>query len=475
MFETLRTELTELPDSALDDRIRELALESRRLEAELATAITVAENRRLGNDDGHHTINSYLRATLNCSSIRAGRLRSQARAVDQIDGLGEAWLTGKIGVSQVGRFVDVNGNRRVRDRVAEFAPILLDNAEQLPYSDFSLCVDRFVVGADEDGAHDARDDAIEHRDAHVSDVAGSVGITAHGGDPLTTAELIAVHGRFTEAEYQADLEARRDQYGDDADQYPLGRTAGQRRFDAVVTMFRLAADAEGLGTTSDPLVNIVIDADTWARILAQSGLAPITTLDGQPIDPFTGLARPDDLLDELAMSPESLADRRCETTNGVTLHPHDVLRAALAGHIRRVVVDAAGVTVDMGRRRRLFDGPARQAAKLLVRRCEHPGCELPADLCDVDHADEWSDGGPTDQSNSRVRCNTHNVDKTKHRWRSRRATNGRTYTIRSDGTIMLPVGVRSPTFPDEDDVDDPAHIEHLARLARRRLAALSAA
>jgi hypothetical protein len=299
-----------------------------------------------------------------------------------------------------------------------------------------------------------------------------VDITAHGGDGLTTAELMAIHQRFVEAEYQADVELRRAEFGDAADQHPLPRTSGQRRFDAFVTIFRRAACAEGLGSTGDPLVNVVIDAATWARVLARSGLAPTTSLDGRPIDPFTGLSRPSDLLDELDVSPQSLNDLRCETGNGVPLHPHDVLRAALAGHVRRVVVDAAGVAIDMGRRRRLFEGPAREAAKLLLLRCEHPGCELAADLCDVDHADEWADGGATDQHNSRIRCGGHNVDKTRRRWRSRRATNGRTYTIRSDGTIMLPVGVRPPTFPNDDDPDD---VRHQTKLARQRAAALQAA
>jgi hypothetical protein len=147
----------------------------------------------------------------------------------------------------------------------------------------------------------------------------------------------------------------------------------------------------------------------------------------------------------------------------------------LAGHVRRAVVDAAGVIVDLGRRQRLFTGAAREAAKLLIVRCEHPGCVLPADFCDVDHATEWAHGGRTDQTNSRIRCGGHNIDKTKKRWRSRRATNGRTYTIRTDGTIMLPVGVRPPTFPDEDDPESPAEIERLTRLARARAAAITAA
>lgn len=472
MFDDLIEALMELPDQALDDRIRELALQSRQLDAELAGAVRVAENRQLGAADGHRTINAYLRATLNCSSTDASRLRARARAVDTIDGLGEAWLAGRIGNSQITRFTEIVGNRRIRHRLAEFAPMLLDHAELLPYSEFTQCADRFVTHADQDGAHDAHDDAIEHRDAHVSHVGGSVEITAHGGDGLTTAELMAIHQRFVEAEYQTDVEARRAEFGDAADQHPLPRTSGQRRFDAFATIFHRAAAAEGLGSTGDPLVNVVIDAATWSRVLAVSGLPPTTSPDGQPVDPFTGLARPSDLVDELVASPQSLDDLRCETSSGVPLHPHDVLRAALAGHVRRVVVDAAGVAIDMGRRRRLFEGPAREAAKLLLLRCEHPGCELPADLCDVDHADEWTDGGHTDQHNSRVRCGSHNVDKTRYRWRSKRATNGRTYTIRSDGTIMLPIGVRPPTFPNEDDPDD---LEHLTNMARQRTAALRAA
>ena len=470
MFNDLREALNKLPDGALDNRIRQIALQRRQLDAEFAAAIRVADRRQLGALDGHRTINSYLRATLNCSNTRASRLRSQAQAVDDIDGLGNAWLTGRIGTSQVTRFAVLNNNRRVRDRLPEFAPLLLDNAEQLSYSEFSQCVDRFVAHADQDGAHDARDDAIKHGDAHIAHVGGMIDITAHGGDGLTTQELITIHQRFTQAEYHTDLETRRAQHGDTAEQHPLPRTTAQRRFDALVTIFKRAAGAENLGSTSDPLVNIVIDANTWAQILTASGLTPTTTLDGRPVDPFT---QPNDLLNELTRSPKSLTNLHCQTTSGVVLHPHDVLRAALAGHIRRVIIDTAGVTINMGRRRRLFDGPAREAARILILRCEHPGCELPADHCDIDHANEWANGRQTNQHNSRIRCSTHNTDKTKHQWQSKRATNGRTYTIRTNGTIMLPIGTTPPTFP--HDPDHPDDIDHLTKLARQRTAALRAA
>jgi hypothetical protein len=224
MFEEALTELMALSNAELDTHIRNNELERRRLDA----AITVAEHRQLPAIDEHRSINAYLRATINCSSSEATRWRSLARGVDHIDGLGEHWITGRFGDSQAARLAALYGNRRVRDRLAEFTPLLLDDAERLPYSEFSVCVDRFVANADTDGAHDHRDDAIEHRDAHVRDVAGMLDVTAHGGDGVSTAEMIAIFDRFVQAEYHTDLQTRRDYHGADADQHPLPRTARQR-------------------------------------------------------------------------------------------------------------------------------------------------------------------------------------------------------------------------------------------------------
>lgn len=258
------------------------------------------------------------------------------------------------------------------------------------------------------------------------------------GDGIAAAEMSAIFQRFCEAEYRNDVDARRREFGADAESHRLGRTARQRSFDALRTMFRTAAAAENVGTVSDPLVNIVVDASTWGEPLAASGLTPA----------------------------------------GIALHPHDVLRAALAGHVRRVIVDSNSVVVDMGRRQRLFTGAAREAARPLLIYCEHPGCELSAELCDIDHSIEWKDGGPTDQANSGPECSSHNIAKTRRKWQKRRALDGRNYTIRQDGTVILSVGVRPPTFPtndnsDEDDDHTPAEITQLEQVARTRAAALT--
>ena len=198
------------------------------------------------------------------------------------------------------------------------------------------------------------------------------------------------------------------------------------------------------------------------------------------VDPFTGTASPADLIADLLAGPDGFTSRRCETSTGQVLHPHTVLRAALAGHIRRVVLGADNLPINLGRKARVFTGPAREAAKLLAVQCDHLGCNLPADVCEVDHATEWHEGGRTDRDNAGVECGGHNRDKHRKRWRTRRDTHGRMHTIRADGTIMLPVGMRAPIFPDEPGdgpCDDAAataaqeamEIAELTRIARARL------
>ena len=174
--------------------------------------------------------------------------------------------------------------------------------------------------------------------------------------------------------------------------------------------------------------------------------------------------------------PDDLLTDRCETSTGVPVSEHDALRAMLHGQVRRAVVDAAGVTIDLGRRQRLFTGAARAAAQLIALGCAHPGCSIPAELCNVDHLDRHADNGPTDQHNAGPGCGSHNRYKERAGLRSRRAANGRISLIRCDGSIILPVGERPPAWadpdpPDESDTDGPTEVfetigwdDYLARL-----------
>ncbi|MEM9040999.1 MAG: DUF222 domain-containing protein [Actinomycetota bacterium] len=465
--------LSDLTDVELDERIRAIEAERRRLDAELASAIAEGEARQLNAVDAHRSMRGYCRATANWSGPETTSWIRASRVVRTHPAIGEAWAAGRIGLAQVKLFGRCHVNPRVTDRLGEFVEILLEHAEQLTYPDFSAVVERFEMLADVDGTHRPElDEPGAARTAVVATIDGSIELRMSGGDGLTTAEYLAILERYVDAEWKKDQESG------------TMRSAGQRRFDALVAMARSAAANDGfVSTPSEPLVSIVIDERTWSDSLAHSGLGAATSLDGEAIDPFTGLPRPADLLDDLLGSPETLLSRRCETTNGVQLRPIEVLQAALSGHVRRVVLGAKSVPIDLGRSSRLFTGKAREAAMLLMRRCDHPGCDLPAEWCQVDHSTGWLDHGRTDQDNAGVECGFHNRAKHRKRFRTRRALNGRVHTSRPDGTIMLPVGCREPRFDepaDDDDLDDrpdsaldETYLRVLAESARNRLTVFS--
>jgi hypothetical protein len=126
------------------------------------------------------------------------------------------------------------------------------------------------------------------------------------------------------------------------------------------------------------------------------------------------------------------------------------------GHIRRVVVDSRGVTINLGRKERLFTGSAATAARMMATRCEHPGCTLPEAWCQIDHLQEWGDHGPTDQDNGGIFCGHDNRQKHRLKLKARRDRYGNVQLQRRDGTWITPIGTDPPTPADFDTPEQRA-------------------
>jgi hypothetical protein len=464
MIETMFEALMTLTEHELDQAIRQAETDQRAATARRSALLAVAEARQIHLTDGHHSIKGYLRATCNWSGSEIARNRTLATVTNAIPAVGDALLSGRIGIPQALEIAKAHANRRIGHLVAAIAPVLLEHAEHLRFDDFKIVVDRFVMLADLDGAFDEIAANLEHRTAHVTELGGTLDITATGGSPLTATKMISIFERFVQAEFHNDIETRRTEHGDQADQHPLPRTAAQRRFDALEAIFDTAAAAAGdAQQTADPLVNIIIDAHTLDEAFTRTGIL-LPNRNHLDIDELANATPIDALIDQIHNDPASLLERRCETTSGIAVHPLLVLQAALTGHVRRVIIDSAGVVTDLGRKQRLFTGSARIAAKLLTRRCSHPGCNITTTFADIDHIDEWAHHhGTTNQHNASIRCGKHDRFKHQHQWRTRRAPNGQHYTIKPDGTIILPVGEQPPDLT----IDEHQH------LARKRLVALT--
>jgi hypothetical protein len=188
----------------------------------------------------------------------------------------------------------------------------------------------------------------------------------------------------------------------------LDRTDAQRRADALVKIFRDAAGSLA-GTIAPGWVhNIHWSAQAYEEMLAAMDA------DRQPrFDPETFM---------------------CRTDDGHDVDPTEAAANSLLHKVRRVIVDAAGVVIDLGRARR-FTGSARTAATATYTHCVWAGCHAPASRCEIDHLHEHGRGGETTQANSAPLCGKHN------RWKQKGFTIQRTpagtwHTTRPDGSQL---------------------------------------
>ena len=129
---------------------------------------------------------------------------------------------------------------------------------------------------------------------------------------------------------------------------------------------------------------------------------------------------------------------------------------AAGGTWRRIVTDPlSGAVLDVGRTRYRPPAALADLVRARDRSCAHPGCEIPARRCDIDHLRPWARGSTTSLDNLTVLCEAHHrlkhtpgwslvrLDDGALQWRT---PSGARYRREADGTILrLPrrVGPRS--------------------------------
>ncbi|WP_169950792.1 HNH endonuclease signature motif containing protein [Microbispora sp. H11081] len=110
---------------------------------------------------------------------------------------------------------------------------------------------------------------------------------------------------------------------------------------------------------------------------------------------------------------------------GQVLPVTSVHRLARTSTLMRIVMDADGQVLDMGRKVRLATPAQRRAIFARYATCWIDGCPLPATMCQIDHADNWSTGGLTDLKLLGPACQFHNRDRYQHPHRYTRRRTGK--------------------------------------------------
>jgi len=387
----------------------------RRLDAAKVELVDAIDRNGLHRVDGHHSAKAMVRHVAKLSGPEAAARTKTAKALRDLPEIRKAYRDGGVGTCQVRRLARAHSNVRVRDRLPRSEARLLAFAAGESYKFFDRVMTDWVRLADEDGTCDTNQRNHENRDAKIVQQFDQSWELTAGTSSLSGAEMHTIFKHFVDAEFRTDWDKARIDHGDATTRARLGRTDAQRRFDALYAIFQKAASSEPGGKTPEIVTNVVIDHATYQRILVflATGVRP-------PADP-------DD---------ESF---RCSTIDGHPIEPTEAVAGSLLGKLRRVVIGADSVVIDLGRTARLFTGSARLAAQLGATECFWPGCHVPVSQCQIDHLtpfterDDGGGGGCTCPGNGGPACGNHNRHK-ENGYTVWRDPTGHWHTHRPDGT-----------------------------------------
>lgn len=121
------------------------------------------------------------------------------------------------------------------------------------------------------------------------------------------------------------------------------------------------------------------------------------------------------------VSYETFAGKVCELEDGTVVHPAELQEFLAEAEIERIVFDGPSRVIDVGKRTRFFTGALRRAIQVRDRHCQdESGCDEPIARSEVDHEEEFEDGGFTTQENGALKCRYHNRRKSRMKRRRKR-------------------------------------------------------
>lgn len=362
---------------AAAERVQVLKAQLAALEAEAVGAYDASMEWSIGR---HRSPAAALRHRCRLRGANARASVTLARSLRSMPGTALALHDGAISESHARRLT----RAATRPEFADGEAFLLRKAALLSFADWERAVGYWEQVVDEARRGDdpePPDPREQNRALHSSKTLSGMGRIDGWIDPAGFSEFSESLHRIEQELFDADWQQAKAEHGSRTTAEVLWRSPAQRRADALVEMARRAMTAPKNGKRPRPLVIVHVDHDTFERAIAElAGQAP----------------------------PERFGtDRLCELDDGSVISPTQMIELGIVGDVRRLVYASPGVILDYGRKVRLFTGALREAICARDRFCTHPGCEIPARHCEIDHVDEWDDGGPTEHRNGRAKCSFH--------------------------------------------------------------------
>jgi len=353
-------------DAALSEQLTGMLDQLERLHAAVLGCAATWDGRGVWALEGAPTAPSWLTEHGSMTRPAAVRLARTARHLRGHEHTAKALVAGDVKAEHVETIATVARGRE--ELATRHEDALLGAARRVKPDDFVRVARRWAELADDVISKKHAKKNWERRHLHVSPTTGGGRIDGFV-DPEATAIISAALDALVPP--------------DPTDGPEAPRTLSQRRADALVEMCQRSLGGHARGSRAKSTVDILIDSDTAA---------------GKP--------------------PADLLHARCELRGGAILSKTAVERilcdspvgyAVVRHTLASKVAHQASEVLDMGRRTREPTAAQRRAVSLRDEHCQHPGCRVPGEWCDIHHLHPWGEGGNTDVDDLALLCRRHHV------------------------------------------------------------------
>jgi len=335
------------------DTVVELHRQCERLAAVLVRAAAAFDAGRSWEADGARSSASWLAARCRTPVSATRRRVRLGRELRSMPAAETAWLAGDVGEAHVEPLAAVR--RRVGGEVFDAdEERLVEHARTMGHRAFGQVLAYWEQAADPDGVERDAEAQRDGRRVHLSESFGGTWLLDGVLDPISGEIVATALDRIGEELFKVEW----------AEHGRAVRSPAQRRADALVEMARRAGAAPAGGRLPAPLFTV-----------------------------FVGY--------------ETLAGRMCELAGGSVVPPGSLLPWLTEAYIERVVFDGPDRVMNVGVRRRFFEGATRRAVEVRDRECYSEFCDEPAGRCEIDHVQPYGEGGLTVDDNGRPACPHH--------------------------------------------------------------------
>jgi len=314
---------------------------------------------RVFYEQGHANARVMYQHLAGVSGAEAHRLDKVRRMIGECDQINSVWRNGDLGIDKAALLANAFANPRTRERFVLDQRWFLKQASRFGFVRLKNKVAHWIEVHDTDGSPPEADPSFQRRTAScVQEFNKAWRLDAVLGS-LQGSRFNQILRAYAEAEFHHDWAAAEQVHGADTCMDLLERTHNQRMADALCQLAEDAVNSDKPAASVQRVHNIVWNAETYEELLRRWVDGParlldpdtynITDLDGHPLVAGTAFA------DSLVQS------------------------------VRRVVQNAAGITINMGAKSRLFTGLARLGVQLTTTECYWPGCHVPTSRCQIDH------------------------------------------------------------------------------------------